>query len=503
MIKITSAKVRSDPLIKEPSYVALTLLAFITTLLLLAYHLWQTHEQAIGTAVINTKNLAWVLEDRLDTTFRRVDADLAQIATKATSAKSSQKPELLDHAVWSGYLAGFKTNFPEVNGYYIFDSTGKEVTSSEHNAPFINIADRDHFQRLRDTPDAKLVFSDVIMSRTINRPTMVVARGMHDQDGRFIGIVSATVDLDYLEKLFNSIQIGEQGAIGLVRTDSQKLVFRYPSHFYDYNKEIISKQGQRIAAGEKVGVERYTSPVDNIIRIGSFRTLTNYPFFVIVAIAETDALVQWRSIAIRSIGGTTVFLAILFFLQIQLLRAEKLRRKAIQELDRIAKTDELTDLPNRHHFMIRAEEELSRALRYGGHMSILMMDIDNFKAINDTYGHQIGDTVLKELAELCRQSLRIYDIVGRIGGEEFAFVLPNTEIALGIEIAERMRENIENATVKIEDGRDIKFTVSIGVAALTNDKSSIDSLLIQSDKAMYKAKRSGRNRVCIYGAEKP
>ena len=497
MRKISIKSAGSDVLSKEPAYGAITLLAFIITLLLLSYHLWQTRVQVLDLAAINTRNLAWVLEERLDTTFRRVDADLAQIALKTGSLNLAEaSPQ--DLSAWSDYLTGFKTNFPEVNGFYIFDASGQEITSSEPNAPLINIADRDHFQHLRDNADAELIFSDVLISRTNNRPMMVVARRLKGENGEFTGIASATVDLDYLEKLFDSIQIGDHGAIGLMRTDNQKLVFRHPVSTADYNREFISVQAQRINAGEKIGVERYLSPVDKIMRIGSFHVLNSYPFFVNVAIAETDVLAQWRILSLRSTAGTALLLAALAFLQIRLRHAEALRRNAIQKLDQIAQIDVLTNLPNRRNFMMRAEIELYRTTRHGDSMSVLMMDIDNFKTINDTYGHRTGDEVLKCLAQLCQQSLRQYDIVGRIGGEEFAFILPKTEISLGLEIADRMRKNIENAVVKAEDGHTIQFTVSIGVTALSNENDSIDSLLSQSDKAMYEAKHAGRNRVYVY-----
>jgi diguanylate cyclase (GGDEF)-like protein len=131
---------------------------------------------------------------------------------------------------------------------------------------------------------------------------------------------------------------------------------------------------------------------------------------------------------------------------------------------------------------------------------MLMMDIDNFKTINARYGHKMGDVVLKELANVCRKVLREVDIIGRIGGEEFAFVFPNTGLTLGIEVAERLRTMVEKTVVKTEQNQSIQFTVSIGATTLTDDISNVDSLLNQADTALYEAKHNGRNRVCIYKA---
>ncbi|MCK9379821.1 MAG: diguanylate cyclase [Sulfuritalea sp.] len=174
------------------------------------------------------------------------------------------------------------------------------------------------------------------------------------------------------------------------------------------------------------------------------------------------------------------------------------RKKAEQALEQLAQTDFLTNLVNRRHFMTLAEQELSRTLRYGGALSVLMMDIDHFKKINDTYGHKTGDVVLRRFAELSRQSLRDIDVIGRVGGEEFAVVLPQTDGEHALEVADRLRKSTGDAEVVLDQGLPLHFTVSIGVATLGGTSSNIDTLLSQADKALYKAKRSGRNRVCAY-----
>jgi diguanylate cyclase (GGDEF)-like protein len=173
-------------------------------------------------------------------------------------------------------------------------------------------------------------------------------------------------------------------------------------------------------------------------------------------------------------------------------------RKQLEEaLKRQAHLDYLTGLSNRRHFMEQAEVELSRAVRYDITLSILMLDIDHFKRVNDTYGHQSGDTVLRILARVCQEVLRNFDIIGRLGGEEFAVILPETDIEQTLEVAERLREVIADTEVSLPDGGKTHFTVSIGVSTLSDKNSNIDSLLNQADKALYKAKESGRNMVCV------
>lgn len=173
-------------------------------------------------------------------------------------------------------------------------------------------------------------------------------------------------------------------------------------------------------------------------------------------------------------------------------------RKLLQkELERQAHLDSLTTLNNRGYFMLLSEQELARAVRYASELTLLMLDIDNFKKINDTYGHKCGDIVLQKLAEIFQKSLREVDIIGRLGGEEFAILLPETGRNHAFEIAERLRTNIANTEIEILDNQSIKFTVSIGVAALNPNVHKLDDLLIMADKALYDAKNSGRNLVLI------
>jgi diguanylate cyclase (GGDEF)-like protein/PAS domain S-box-containing protein len=174
------------------------------------------------------------------------------------------------------------------------------------------------------------------------------------------------------------------------------------------------------------------------------------------------------------------------------------RKHLEDELKRQARTDFLTGLSSRGHFLEQSELELSRAIRYDNALSIFMIDIDFFKQVNDNHGHKMGDTVLKEFAEVCGNMLRDVDIVGRIGGEEFAILLPETDNNEAAEVAERLRNAIANTQVPLSTGdQSLHFTVSIGVASLASKDDNLDELLNLADKALYEAKNSGRNRVCV------
>ena len=167
-----------------------------------------------------------------------------------------------------------------------------------------------------------------------------------------------------------------------------------------------------------------------------------------------------------------------------------------QKLEQQARTDFLTCVNNRRYFMELAELELSRAIRYKTPLSLYMMDIDFFKDINDLHGHKAGDMVLIKLGKVCKETLREVDIIGRIGGEEFAILLPETDKDKAFEAAERLREAINNAQVPLEGGLPIRFTVSIGVTSMVSLEDNLDVLLNRADKGLYQAKKNGRNNVC-------
>lgn len=168
-----------------------------------------------------------------------------------------------------------------------------------------------------------------------------------------------------------------------------------------------------------------------------------------------------------------------------------------REVEYLARFDHLTGVANRRYFVEMAEAEMARSSRYGKPLSILMMDIDRFKEVNDVYGHQAGDIVLQALCETCKIILREFDIVGRWGGEEFAILLPETPPATAPQLAERLRGAIESTGVPLEMHSPLHFSVSIGCASRNAKDDNLDTLLDLADKALYDAKRTGRNRVCV------
>lgn len=169
----------------------------------------------------------------------------------------------------------------------------------------------------------------------------------------------------------------------------------------------------------------------------------------------------------------------------------------VAELDILATTDPLTGIANRRHFLRRAEEEHERSKRYGHSMVFMMLDIDHFKSINDRFGHDAGDEVLKSLASLLRQTLRATDIVGRLGGEEFGAILVEASLEDARATAERLRELVKNTAVPTVSGV-VSCTVSIGLSVCRKGDCSIEGGMKRADSALYDAKQTGRDKVSTF-----
>jgi diguanylate cyclase (GGDEF)-like protein len=169
-----------------------------------------------------------------------------------------------------------------------------------------------------------------------------------------------------------------------------------------------------------------------------------------------------------------------------------------QELERLATIDGMTGIYNRRHFLTLADREWQRARRYDRPISFLMIDIDYFKLINDTHGHQVGDDMITHLARVTRECKRDSDVLARLGGEEFALLLPETNPAQAEIVAERIRLEVSSNPLALV-AQCVPATVSIGVASATGSMSNFAQLMSAADQALYEAKRSGRNRVCKVG----
>jgi diguanylate cyclase (GGDEF)-like protein len=248
----------------------------------------------------------------------------------------------------------------------------------------------------------------------------------------------------------------------------------------------------------------------------AFILINNIAFWVPAYFHLNVNIVKWSSIQVLFLDG---FLIACLFAVMAYVRARDVRREARETAEALAiinrnlqeeierkdqaqteaRTDFLTGLFNRRHFFELAQRELDRSTRYQHPFSLLMIDIDHFKSINDTWGHNFGDEVLRTVAWSLRDTLRSVDIFGRTGGEEFAAVIVETSETEAVDIAHRIRSAVEEKVLTAPDGSTIRVTVSIGITHLRGREIGFDSVMNEADQAMYAAKKTGRNRIMVNG----
>jgi diguanylate cyclase (GGDEF)-like protein len=175
----------------------------------------------------------------------------------------------------------------------------------------------------------------------------------------------------------------------------------------------------------------------------------------------------------------------------------EVKKKLEEELKHQAATDPLTGMMNRRALFDICIKEIGQASRYKHALSCLILDIDKFKNVNDIYGHDAGDIVLERIANLMQENIRSADYVGRIGGEEFAILMPSTDAESAYEIADRLRSHIEQNSI-VANKQTIHITISIGISELHANETDTHDIMKRADDALYEAKETGRNRVCIH-----
>ena len=240
--------------------------------------------------------------------------------------------------------------------------------------------------------------------------------------------------------------------------------------------------------------------------VGSYQNL-KWLSVIFVFSAMTPQFIYYLTTA--GVDGAIMAIAILIFIVFMSNIGLQLHKDAIttltlnlelitakEESEQLARTDVLTGLNNRRSFFEMGEMILKNTKRYGHSLSVVMLDIDNFKSINDTYGHAIGDAVLKAIAKTLSQGVRDSDFTARVGGEEFAVILQETNLTSAQELIERLRAAIQLTNIHIES-QDINVTASFGIAQFEAENEDFDKLLSRADIALYQAKKGGRNQVVI------
>ncbi|MGF6965959.1 diguanylate cyclase (GGDEF)-like protein [Paraburkholderia sp. WC7.3g] len=381
------------------------------------------------------------------------------------------------------------------NGNVRFDSRAWPPRANSH-------AGRDYFKVQRASPDVGLFISHPFSpSGTDEDLRIALSRRISRPDGSFGGVVVGTLRLTYFHRLFDGMKLGPSGSMALMLSDGTMLMRRpYDPKTIGINLTGTANYSRFITqpSGEFFG----TAAIDGVLRWYAFRHIDDYPLILDVALSTHDIYVEWRRRAwiigtlIGALDVTIIALAFLFSYQL------RLRRAAEEELRELARTDGLTGLYNRRAFEEHANDAWRRAQRNSRPLSLLLIDVDNFKGFNDLYGHSAGDEALIVVARCIAQNVRRPgDTAARFGGEEFAVLLPDTDATGAGRIAEQIRAAVQALQCRHVASAHHVLTVSAGVATAQGAAIATSRALVDAaDQALYRAKDAGRNRVIAYGA---
>lgn len=386
-----------------------------------------------------------------------------------------------------------------LDNVFLVDSEGYLVPTRDDGSPGVSVRDRGYYRFHAAQADDRLYIAPVEYGRVTHQYLFRITRRVALPDGSF-GVVLATLAPDALSDYYQRLTRDDRSVTNLVGTDDHRLRARRPAPAADaWDKPVASGLWDALRHAP-TGTYRSVSNIDGIDRHFVYRKIESLPLAVVTGFS-TQGLAAATRAAMRPITLAAVFLNVIALVFAGIMTVVFQQRDALQ---RLATTDALTGVPNRRHVVDRATGEIGRARRYGTALVLAMLDIDHFKRVNDRHGHAAGDRVLKAFAGVAAGALRQSDLFGRLGGEEFLCVLPDTGRAGARAMAERLRADVENCTAALDDdGAVVRFTVSIGLAAFDDPTLDFDALLNHADKALYRAKADGRNRVAEFDPASP
>lgn len=474
----------------------------------------------------------------------QVPENLARM--RRATGRSSQILEAT--ARLNNYLVSVQERFPNLFGELLVIDSQQAVLATSARAPGpLNLPDH-WLQAVRGNREA---IGDPFWQAGSDHPSITMAVGIIGAtDGLFLGALAARVNLQALEDNLHAFPVGESGQVYLV-SRTGRLVVSSRGVTRNQAGSGISEETVASLRAAKASSIRFTNYEGRDV-VGSLAELPDLPWAAVAEISRDEAfaeIARVRNITVAIVfvvlfvvgfvayrlallivrpldrlatgaagvgsgdlavelpkggGGEVGYLTDVFNLMVARLRAGREELEAIhedlrnknEELERLSVTDALTGVSNRRLLMETLRREVQRSGRTDQPFAVLMLDVDGFKAFNDSYGHQAGDSALVMLAAVLRECTRVVDCVARYGGEEFVIMLHETDLASASEVAERIRIAVADRRVPLE-GQEAFITVSVGVAQYPGDGGTHEAVLKAADGALYHAKQHGRNRVVL------
>lgn len=463
------------------------------------YQLEEGRTQAIQAAKNKSASLVRIMEEANIRTLQAVDLTLINVGVCVRLQQ------------WNGevdprsYLRTLLGEAPQIREVAFADPRGNIVSTSRRGSvEELSIAKEDYFLMARDGTLPPLYISKPKPGRMLGDNTgnglyhIVMARPVLDESGAFRGVALAVINPGYFHEQFYGLDVGESGFVALYRYDGKLLVANTPekvdsnrlSHLSGavFNDHLPSKEWGTFLQDGKDTSSAY---------IMSYRATTRWPALVVVGVEQEEVLAVWRQEATKFSLLMGCSLLVLAGMAAVVFRQHVMQERLAQKLFE-AHHDDLTGIPSLRLCLDRLANALARARRNRDVLGVFFVDLDGFKEVNDNYGHEAGDHVLKTVAERLTGCVREMDTVGRLGGDEFLIIFPKLQ---GLLAAEKIAGSVlESLRLPVAwKGSTVQVSASVGIALYPQDGKDTEQLIQKADKAMYRAKKHGKNQFAHTG----
>ncbi|MBC7802511.1 MAG: EAL domain-containing protein [Candidatus Parcubacteria bacterium] len=490
---------------------AIFVLSAIGGAIILLDHLYR---RDMSRAERELENLALVLANYTDNTFRSVEIlqqDLARLATNLGVETPADFDERLGTSAVNTELRTRISALPQIEALFFTNAEGVTVVSTRAwPTPVFSIADRPHFFMLRDNPDLTSYLAPPARNVQTGTWNIYLTRRLQTASGAFLGIAGVGLGLTDFEEFLGRIDIGPSSAIAVWRRDLVLMArYPHPEPGQVQSADVDPERFAQIASASAGMTFQSRSVIDGAERLIAARSLADYPIIVTVSRTLEDILGWWwRQVYLTGFALAVLALAALgaAILGIHNMQSRDQlasarialgvldeQRKGAARIDFLAHHDALTKLANRTLLRSNIDAAVARAKADGTAFAVLYLDLDNFKDVNDTFGHAAGDALLQAVAGRCLDQIRAGDTIARIGGDEFAFVQLGMEQPRDAGLLAQRLVDVLRLPFEVE-GHRIIVGASIGIAVAPADGLDTDALLKNADMALYRAKADGRSR---------
>ncbi|PKU26384.1 sensor domain-containing diguanylate cyclase [Telmatospirillum siberiense] len=454
-------------------------------------HYTKLRDERIALTLTNGERVLQALRDHTmrlldysDSYIRSVRSYYLQNGDKFSMAQYLQEIKIEHASSFQGILA-----IGNSDGDIIFNSENLSIQN-------LGSAKPPYFEYFRNHPQDGVYIDPTRRGQVSGKMLFRLVRPII-KNGAFDSFVLMGIRPEHFTMLFEGFDLGPHSFTAMFTLD-HRLIARQPSPPDEYyNRPLDNIDLWQHLKNSKSGSYTARSQIDGIERYVLYTRLPDYPIVIDIGISRDNIIDTLRDTKFYILTQEILFSvsSVIFAALIMLILQKNSKLTLAEQIIRaLANTDPLTGLKNRRHFFEVAAREFTRAERYDLPLAVMMIDADHFKSINDTFGHATGDVALCQMVKKVSEVLRETDVFGRLGGEEFAILLPQTTIGGATVLAERVRENIAAMTIDTDKGP-LRLTVSIGVDARSNRTPSFATMLHDADSAMYRAKEAGRNRV--------